>query len=128
MLVAIPTVVVRHTTAVDYMLCLLGDVALMRLQVELVTATAQLVGSVILQTQTSVVCRAVVCAQAKGIHVQLAKFREAVAIVVIRVTVAVVGIHSHAILVVGRHKRHIRAHALLPCLAAVTCKIACYGE
>ena len=128
MLVAIPTVVVRYTATVDNVLCLLGNVTLMRLQIELVSATAQLVGSVILQTQTSVVCRAVVCAQSKGIHVQLAKLREAVAIVVIRVTVAVIGIDRHAILVVGRYKRHIRAHTLLPSLAAVTCKVACYRE
>ena len=101
MFVAIPTMVVRHTTAVDNVFCLLRNVTFMRLQVELVASTTQLVGCVVFQTQTAVVCRAIVCAQTECIEVQLSQFGEPVAIVVIWVTVAVVCIHRHAIPIVG---------------------------
>ena len=55
MLVASPTLVICHATAVDDVLGLLGDVALVWLKVELVSAAAQLVGGVVFKAQSACV-------------------------------------------------------------------------
>ena len=54
------------------MLGLLGDVTLVRLQVELVSAASQFLCRVVFDAQAAAVCGAVVGAHAKGVDVHLA--------------------------------------------------------
>ena len=97
MLIVVPEFFVLETSAVYYVLCLLCDVSLVWLKVELVTASTILVGSVIFKAQTARVCRTIVGAQTKGVYVYLSKLRESVAIVVVRVAVTVALVYSNAV-------------------------------
>ena len=97
MLIFVPELVIRYTSAVYYMFSLFGNVRLMGLQVEFVTTTTCLVRGVIFEIDAARVVGAVVCAQTEGIHIQLTKFREAVAVVVVSITVAIALIDSNAV-------------------------------
>ena len=79
------------------MLCLFGYIAFVRLQVELVSSATCLVRGVVLKAYAACVCRAVVCTQTEGVQVYHTKLRESVAVVVVRVAVAVVLIHGYAV-------------------------------
>ena len=128
MLVGHPADIICDTTAVYHVLGLLGNITLMRLKIELVTATAQFVGRMILKTQTAGICRAVKCAHTEGIDIHLAKFGETVTVMVIRVTVAIVLIERYAVGIIGRHQGGIGAYALLPSLTAISSKVTCHRE
>ena len=113
-LVFFPEEVVADAAAVDDMACLLGDVSLVGLQVELIPPTAQLVGGMVFQVDAAEVGGSIVRPKAESIHVELAQFRESVAIAVVGVTVAVGLIECNAVGVVFCHQRDIAVHHLLP--------------
>ena len=96
-LVSVPAKIVGYSTAVYDMLCLLCDIALMRFHIELVTSTTQLVCSMVLQAETACMCGAIICTQTESIYVYLAKFGETVAVMVVRIAVAVIGIESYSV-------------------------------
>ena len=52
-LVVVPELVVANATAIDDMLGLLGNICLVRLQVKLITSTAELVGGLLLEVQAT---------------------------------------------------------------------------
>ena len=116
-LVFLPEHVVRQASAVDDVLGLFGDIGFERFEVELVTATTELVGSVVFQAQTAELRRLVISTETEGIHVQLTDFGEAVAVHIVRIAVAVGFVGSNTVLVVFRYQRHIGTHVLFPALA-----------
>ena len=112
-----PEQVVAQSSAVDDVLGLLGDVGLVGLQVELVASPPEFVRGVIFQADAAEEGGAVIRPESEGVHVQLAQFRESVAVAVVRIAVAVAFVQGDAIRVVLGHERYVGTHVLLPRLS-----------
>ena len=117
MLVLLPEQIVAHASAIDDMLGLLGDVRLVRLQIEFVASATKFVGGMVFQIDAAEMRRTVIGAEAESIHVQLAQLGKAIAIAVVGVAVAVTLIKGNAVRVIFGNQRHIATHILLPGLA-----------
>ena len=72
MLVLFPEQIITHASAIDDMLGLLGDVRLVRLQIEFVASATKFVGGMVFQIDAAEMRRTVIGAEAESIHVQLA--------------------------------------------------------
>ena len=103
MLVFLPEEVVCQTTAIDDVLGLLGDIRFKRFQIELVTSTMELVGSMIFDAQSAKLGRTIVRTKTEGIHIEFTDFGETVAIHIVRITVTVRLVHGDAINIVLRY-------------------------
>ena len=89
MFILAPEEVVTQSAAVNDVLGLLGDVRLVRLQIEFVASATKFVGGMVFQIDAAEMRRTVIGAETEGVHVQLAQFGETVAVTVVRIAVAV---------------------------------------
>ena len=104
MLVFLPEEVVCQSTAIDDMLGLFGNVTFERFHIKLVTTTTELIGRMILHTQTTELGRTIIGTETESVHVQLTDFRETISIHIVRITVTVRLIYGNAINIVLRYQ------------------------
>ena len=83
MFVLFPEQIIAHASAIDDMLGLLGDVRLVRLQIEFVASATKFVGGMVFQIDAAEMRRTVIGAEAESIHVQLAQLGKAITVAVV---------------------------------------------
>ena len=89
------------------MLHLLGDVRLVRRQIEFVATAAELMYAVILKTQFGVGVKSEVGVKAEGLALQFGQFGVSVAVVVVALACACLSVGIYASLVVVGNQRHV---------------------
>ena len=69
MLVIVKINIITQTTAIDNVLCLLGNICFKRLKIKFITTTTEFVSNMIFQIQPAIVCWSVIRSQTEIDHI-----------------------------------------------------------
>ena len=117
--------VVSQTSSIDFMLKLLGNFGLMRLQVEAISATSEFVYVVIFECKFALRIQAVIRTHSDGVIQKFSRFGITIAIVIVRQTVAISSVQIHSGLIVVGHNGSVQVHRMIGCCSGLLQVVSC---